>query len=271
MTVADGREPVHVVGVQYLNARPLLAGLEAGIAAPFAYTFSTAEPAACAESLAAGSAAAGLVPVAALPHLTRVDALPAYGIASRGAVLSVLLVSRVDPKDVSVLAVHTASRTSVALARLLLAERWGVSPRVVDARPPVEAMLAQADAAVVIGDPALAVAGHTGLREIDLAQAWTEWTGLPFVFAVWGITVTAPDGTAKLLGDSLSYAESNWEKLLPGWATGHGVEPELVRRYLESTLTYRLGAEERQATEEFLARAARGGLLPERRDVFRAA
>ena len=91
MSSTDHADPARIVGVQYLNARPLLAGLEAGIAAPFSYAFSTAEPAVCADSLAAGSAVAGLVPVASLPHLTAVHALPGLGIAARGAVLSVLL------------------------------------------------------------------------------------------------------------------------------------------------------------------------------------
>jgi len=169
-----------------------------------------------------------------------------------------------------VLAVHRASRTSATLARLLLAERWGVRPRIVEAQPPLEGMLAQADAAVVIGDPALMVAGRTGHREIDLAGAWTEWTGLPFVFAVWGLTMAAPDGTAGLLADSLTHAETNWTKLLPGWAAEHGVEPAMARRYLETTLVYRLGAEERRAVKTFLAGAAQSGLLPIREEVFRA-
>jgi chorismate dehydratase len=262
---------VGIVGVRFLNARPLLGGLEAGIAAPFAYSFTSAEPATCADLVLRGEAVAGLVPVAALPFLPEVAAVPQLGIACREEATSVLLVSKVPPERVRTLAAHTASRSSVALARLLLAERWGARPQVVPARPPLAAMLAGTDAAVVIGDPALAVRGRSGLIEIDLAAAWVEWTGRPFVFAVWGVRREAPAGVEPLLEASLAYSQSRWEALLPQWAEAHGVELERTRGYLERTLTYRLGAEERAGMEEFLQRAAAADLLPRREGVWRAA
>jgi len=254
--------PLHLVGIRFLNARPLLAGLEAGLPAAFSYRLTTAEPAECAEQLRNVRAAAGLVPVAALPSLPDVRALPGLGIAARQEVGSVLLVSRVPLEEIRTLAAHTASRTSVALARLLLAERWGVRPRVVPFRPPVEAMLAEAEAAIVIGDPALHVRGRSGHREVDLAAAWVEWTGLPFVFAVWGVRSTAPAGLEALLEASLAYAWEHWQDLVPRWAEAHGVGREEARRYLEENLTYQLGEREREGLEEFLGRAAVAGVLP---------
>jgi predicted solute-binding protein len=263
--------PVSIVGVRFLNARPLLGGLEAGLPAPFAYRFSSAEPAVCADLVTRGEAAAGLIPVAALPYLPEVGAVPRLGIACREEATSVLLISKVEPAAVRTLAAHTASRSSVTLARLLLADRWGARPRLVPAAPPLAAMLAGADAAVVIGDPALALRGRTGLLEIDLAAAWVEWTGLPFVFAVWGVRREAPAGLDTLLEGSLAYSRTHWEALLPRWAESHGVDVERTRVYLERTLTYRLGDEERAGMEEFLRRAAAAGLLPLREGVWRAA
>ena len=263
--------PAGIVGVRFLNARPLLGGLEAGIAAPFAYSFTSAEPAVCADLVLRGEAVAGLVPVAVLPYLPEVSAVPRLGIACREEATSVLLVSKVPPEQVRTLAAHTASRSSVALARLLLAERWGAMPLVIPAQPPLEAMLAGADAAVVIGDPALALRGRSGLLEIDLAAAWVEWTGRPFVFAVWGVRREAPAGVEPLLEASLAYSLDHWEELLPYWAKVHGVEIGRTRGYLERTLTYRLGDEERAGMDEFLQRAAAAGLLPRREGVWRAA
>jgi len=263
-----GPEPVSIVGVQFLNARPLLAGLEAGITAPFPYRFATAEPSVCADRLAAGEAAAGLVPVAALAGMPGFRALRGLGVAARQEVRSVLLVSKVPLAQVEVLAAHTASRTSVALARLLLAQRWGVRPRIVPSRPPLEAMLAAADAAVIIGDPALAVCGRTGLVEVDLAGAWVEWTGLPFVFAVWGVSATAPTGLAPVLERSFAFARERWGELLPRWASEHGVGLGDTREYLEDTLTYRLGDGERAGAQEFLRLATGAGLLPRRDEVW---
>jgi chorismate dehydratase len=261
-------EPVNIVGVRFLNARPLLAGLEAGLAAPFSYHLTTADPAECADQLAAGRAAVGLVPVAALPTLAGARALPGLGIAARGRVRSVLLISRVPFEAIRTLAVHVASRTSVALAQLLLAERWGVRPHVVPVRPPLDAMLARADAAVLIGDPALHVQGRSGHREVDLAAAWAEWTGLPFVFAVWAVRSGAPEGLEALLEGSLGYARDNWRNLIPRWAAAHGVSPEECRRYLEDDLTYRLGDREREGLSEFFRRAAAADVLPSCSEVW---
>jgi predicted solute-binding protein len=271
LTARKPKTPVPIVGVRFLNARPLLAGLEAGLPAAFPYSFDTAEPSVCAERVAIGKAVAGLVPVAALPFLPEVRALPHLGIAARHEATSVLLISRVPLPEVRTLAAHTASRSSVALARLLLAERWAVHPRVVPARPPLDEMLAKADAAVVIGDPALRVHGKTGLLEVDLANAWVEWTGLPFVFAVWGACPEAPAEVDALFEASLAFAQERWESLLPRWATAHGVGREETRRYLEQALTYRLGDAERAGLEEFLRRASNAGLLPRRGEVWRAA
>ena len=257
--------------MRFLNARPLLGGLEAGIAAPFAYFFTSTEPSVCADLVLRGEAVAGLVPVAALPYLPEVGAVPRLGIACREEATSVLLVSKVPPEQVRTLAAHTASRSSVVLARLLLAERWGAVPQVVPAQPPLAAMLAGADAAVVIGDPALAVRGRSGLLEVDLAAAWVEWTGRPFVFAVWGVRREAPAGLEALLENSLAYSQSHWEELLPHWAEVHGIGIGRTRAYLEQTLTYRLGDAERAGMEEFLRRAAAAGLLPQREGVWRAA
>lgn len=254
--------PLHLVGIRFLNARPLLAGLEAGLPAPFPYRLTTADPAECAEQLTAGRAVAGLVPVAALPSLPDVRVLPRLGVAARQAVKSVLLVTRVPLEEIRTLAAHPASRTSVALARLLLSERWGVRPRVVPVRPPLEAMLAEAEGAVLIGDPALHIQGRSGHREVDLAAAWAEWTGLPFVFAVWGVRPAAPTGLDALLEGSLAYAREHWQDLVPQWAEAHGVGREKTRRYLEETLTYRLGDAEREGLREFLRRAAVAGVLP---------
>jgi chorismate dehydratase len=263
-------DAVGIVGVRFLNARPLLAGLEAGIDAPFPYEFSALDPAACAGRLAEGAADAGLIPVAAIPMLPDVVALPSLGVASRGEVTSVLLVSRAPLNEVRTLAAHAASRTSVSLARLLLAERWGARPEVTPAEPPLAAMLSSADAAVIIGDPALAERGRTGLLEVDLGAAWAEWTGLPFVFAIWAARRSAPPGLGSLVARSFAHARARWEELLPLWSKTHHVDARTIRRYLESVLHYALGDAERAGMEEFLRRAARAGLLPERRDIWRS-
>jgi predicted solute-binding protein len=253
---------VTIAGISFLNSRPLLAGLEAGIEAPFAYRLDTAAPSACARALATGEVSAALVPVAALPALPGVEAVPGLGIACRREATSVLLVSKVPPGEIRTLVADAASRTSVTLARLLLAERWGCRPRLIGASSPVGALGTRADAAVMIGDPALLLRGSTGLLEIDLGAAWVEWTGRPFVFAVWAMRRSAPAGFGDLLERSLAWAESRWDELLPGWAAAHRVAAAAATRYLRETLHFRLGEAEDGALVEFLSRAAAAGVLP---------
>ena len=260
--------PTRIVGVSYLNARPLLAGLEAGIPAPFPYEFTVAEPSACAELLGSGTAQVGLVPLAALPALPQVWAYPHLGIAAAGETTSVLLVAKVPLPEVRVLAAHTASRTSVVLARLLLAALHGAYPRVVPAAPPVAAMLARADAAVIIGDAAMACQSPSGFSSYDLAAMWQRWQRLPFVFALWGVAEAAPPGTTELLEASYAYGRERWEALLPRWAQEHGTELPRTRKYLQSRLRFKLGGQERQAVKQFLALAENFGFLNRREAVF---
>lgn len=255
------RRTINLAGVEYLNARPLLAGLEAGIAAPFPYTLTRDDPAHCAAALASGAARVATVPVAALAELPGARVVPALGIACRREASSVLLFSRRPLAAIRTLAVHAASRTSAALARLLLAERWAARPVVVPADPPLAAMLGRADAALVIGDAAFAARREVE-PALDLGLAWTEWTGLPFVFAVWALVGRAPGGLATTLEASLAYGEAHRDHLTPRWAAEHGVSGDLAARYLGETLTFRLGDAERAGLGEFVARAAAAGVLP---------
>jgi len=254
-------EPVAIVGVSYLNANPLLAGFEAALPAPFSYAFRRAEPATCADQLAAGRVDASLVPVAALPGIPGAQLLPGLGIATRGPVTSVLIIAHKPLGELQTLAVHSASRTSAVLARLLLAERWGVYPLPLPRPGSVNEMLREADAALVIGDLALQVRGRTGLLEVDLAGEWREWTGLPFVFAVWATRPSAPAGFAEVAERSLAFAEQHWEELLPRWSAAHDVAAAEARTYLQERLYYRLGEDERAGMQEFLRRAERCGFL----------
>lgn len=257
-----------IVGVSFLNARPLQAGLETGLPAAFPYSFQVAEPARCAQLLAQGEAQVGLVPVAALARQPSLRAYPYLGVAAQHEVRSVLLLSKVPLQEVRRLAAHRASVTSVTLAQLILAVVYGARPEVVPASPPVEAMLARADAAVIIGDPALACNGLAGVERWDLAGEWRRWRGLPFVFALWGLAPAADAAVCQLLEASWAFAQANWHQLVPQWAKAHGTSPEQVEEYLSRCLRFPLGEEERQAVEEFLLLSHEFRLLPARGEVW---
>jgi chorismate dehydratase len=157
------------------------------------------------------------------------------------------------------------------LVQLLLAERHGVRPEVAPFRPELEAMLATADAALLIGDPALRV-DRRGLHVVDLAAEWRALTGLPFVFAVWAVAKDVERELAAreivpLLERSLAAAEGELDALVSMASAELGLPADEVRTYLTKHLSYRLGAAERASLAEFFRRAHLHGLLPEPRPL----
>ena len=176
-----------VSAVSYLNTWPLVWGFLHG-AQKGVFNFRFDLPAHCAAALERGDADIGLVPCAELDRL-RLDFLPELGIACDGPVRSILLISKCPYKEIRTLAADAVSKTSVALARILLAERFGCPS--LDVRPHsphLDEMLAEGDAALIIGDPALRLdPAALPYRTLDLGEEWRAWTGLPMVFAVWAV------------------------------------------------------------------------------------
>jgi chorismate dehydratase len=175
-------------------------------------------------------------------------------------VLSVRLVHRGPLQQVRRVALDTSSRTSAALIRILLRERLGRDPEYVPAAPDIDAMLASADAALLIGDPALALPPDTPC--LDLGQAWWELTSLPFVYAIWA-------GRPGCVGPAL--IEALQESLLHGLASipalaaaynGGGAQAGLYETYLRDHIAFALGAAERAGLAEFFRRAHGLGLIP---------
>lgn len=244
-----------ICAVSYLNTAPLVWGLVHGPQRGAA-ELSFAVPSECARRIVEGEADLGLVPVVEM-HRHGLEAFTDLCIACCGEVRSILLFARRPWQQVRTLAADSGSRTSVQLARIILRERFGADPRVHSMPPDLPAMLETADAALLIGDAALAVDPRsTGLPWLDLGQAWLELTGLPMVFAVWsGRRPLPPLPVAELLEASFSYGAANLESIIRIEAAARNFPPELVARYFERNVTWRLGAAERAGLERFLAAA----------------
>lgn len=170
--------------VDYLNARPLVYGLELR-SDLFAVRFDV--PSKCAALLHEGSIDVGMIPSieflrGSSPYLI----VPGMGIISEGPVASVALFSRAPISTARSIALDTSSRTSSGLVRVLCREVFGVDPEFQPMAPSITDMLDRCDAALLIGDPALYLdPQREGLIKTDLGQTWTELTGLPFVWAFW--------------------------------------------------------------------------------------
>lgn len=257
--------PVRLGAVSYLNTRPLVYGLETR---PDLFTVRFDVPAQCAALLHEQRIDIGLIP--AIEYL-RGDyrIVPGVAIGSDGPVASVALFSRVPLERIDSLAIDTSSRTSVALTRILCARRWHIAPKLVPAEPDLRAMLTRAEAALVIGDPALAIdAEADGLLKIDLGLEWQQLTGLPFVYAMW--TGRANACTAKHV-DALNTARDRGLADLAGIARQEGggdqERESQVLRYLRDNLRYGLGPAEIDGLRTFHAFAVEQGLVPGPREL----
>ena len=142
-------------------------------------------PARSAQMLAEKRVDAALVPVIQYQRIQDVLLVPEVCVGAREKVRSVCLVTKnVDLSDVETVALDISSRTSVALTKIIFQEFYGFQPKYKEAQPNIEEMLAEADCALLIGDPALTV-DETKYRKFDLAETWKSFTGCGFVFAMW--------------------------------------------------------------------------------------
>jgi predicted solute-binding protein len=229
-----------VSAVSYLNTWPLVWGFVHGPQRGL-FDFRFDLPVHCAEALRDRTADIGLLPCAELDRLG-LDFLPGLGIACEGPVRSILLISRRPFDAIRTLAVDSSSRTSVALARIILAERYGCRPLVTPHAPSLEEMLVENDAALIIGDPALHLDPETlPYRTLDLGAEWLAWSGLPMVFAVWAgrADFLTPD-VAEAFRASHSWGREHLDEMVERASAERGFGKELARAYFTRYIVYPL-------------------------------
>ncbi|RXH55025.1 menaquinone biosynthetic enzyme MqnA/MqnD family protein [Granulicella sibirica] len=270
---------LRISAINFLNPAPLLYHFEHSpwaeeLAARYDTRYTL--PSLCAADLHAGRADLGLIPVAALTEDLAV--VPGCTIASLGKVRSILLLLRpgVRLETVETVATDTASRSSLAYTQILFRKFVGTDPEFLAPAPadPL-AMLGQADAALLIGDPALLalerkaeIDGALGACTwIDLAEEWVGRTGLPWVAAVWAVRPEALNGetAARLVGDLTASRDAGLahrEGLVAEWTPRIAVPAETIRHYLRHNIHYVLTPECVRAIELFRAYAAEIGALP---------
>jgi chorismate dehydratase len=256
--------PIRVGAVSYLNAKPLYYGL-CGYAPRVLLSMDV--PSKLAEQLAAGELDVALIP--SIEYLRGVglgyEIIPGFAIAARGPVRSVKLFSRVPWDQVGRLALDAGSRTSQALAQIWLDERHGIKPRRIEELPlGVSALESTADAVLVIGDQAMRVPHEPFFDVVDLAEAWHEMTGLPFVFALWvarsGVDL---DDLPAALEQSRTMGLASADELARIHGLRLGLDVATCYDYLTRVLSYELGEAELAGLGQFAAKAARLGLAPE--------
>ncbi len=251
---------IRVGAVQYLNTKPLIHGL-----ANRDLDLSFDLPSRLADRLAAGSLDVALIPSVELFRQPHQRIISDACIACRGPVMSVKLLFRTAPNRVTSLAMDEGSRTSAALAQVLLAERYGIHPRTELLPIGASSDDTAADAVLLIGDRALGPADCSGAFQLvwDLGDEWCRSTGLPFVFAVWASRPGAdPGAIAHRLETARNSGKANLAAIAAAEAGRHGLTVPQCLSYLRDNLHYDLGNRELEALRLFRSHAVQLGLAP---------
>jgi chorismate dehydratase len=256
---------VRIGAVGFLNARPLVHGLERW---PDRFSIRYDLPSACARLLHDGEIDVGIVPSIEYLHGDYV-AVPDAAIVSDGPVRSVALFTRGPMASVRRIALDTSSRTSVALVRVLCAKRFGLDPEFVPHGPDIDGMLRVADAGLLIGDPALMLDHDArGLQKVDLGAEWKTLTGLPFVYAFWtgrpGVLTTAD---VIVMQQARADGEADPEGIARRCFPDDGAAQRLGARYLRENIRFRMGEREIAGVERFYELAAEVGAAGPARKV----
>lgn len=251
---------IRVGAVSYLNARPLIEELESAV--PQVQLILDV-PSRLADAMADARLDIGLIPVIEFFRAPTYTFLPGIAIASRGPVLSVTLFSRVEWHRIRTVALDEGSRTSAALVRLLLQLRHGLEVRYLPLPLDAPAETVDADAVLLIGDRAMHACLPGWPFAYDLGTEWTDWTGLPMVYALWALRPEldphdwlAPFARAKQQGLARVGLIAQRE------AARLGLDAGYCRRYLNHIIRYDLGPRELDGLRRFWELTAQIGLTP---------
>ena len=245
--------------VSYLNTVPLVWGMIHGSERDL-FDLEFALPVECADRLASGAADIGIVPVAALLDQD-LAIFRGAGIACRGPVRSILLISKQPFRNIRKLAVDSSSRSSVMLARIILSEAYGATPDLISMPPEFGSMLDLADAALIIGDPALRLdpiaLWEQGFHVADLGEEWWKLTGFPMVFAVWaGRSHVWTEERERAFISSCRYGMTHIDDIVAAEHAARGVSAELAKSYLTRHIVFELGDAEYEGMQCYLDHAS---------------
>ncbi len=259
---------VRLGAVSYLNARPLTATLTGegvgGLGRDFELSYHV--PSACSTELAAGRIDVGLLPAIAyaasdIPY----HVVPDVAIGCNGEVLTVRLFYRGSLERIRTVAADRSSQTSVGLLRILLREKYGLDPVLQHAAPDLDAMLHQADAALLIGDPVLPLVeedAHSDRCSLDLGQEWLDLTGHAFVFAFWaGREAALEPAEVERLVAARRAGEACYVDIAVDFQMQRAGSSELYERYLRDHIQYDLGPRAVSGLKEFYRLAAAHNMI----------
>ena len=233
--------------MSYLNTKPLVFGFEKGLMKD-EIELSFDYPAKIAACLLNNQIDIGLIPIAVIPKLAEHHIISDYCIGASRAVASVCLFSDVPLEEITEILVDYQSRTSAALLKILLRDFWKIHPELIDTNNHFQQKIKGSTAGLVIGDRALIQRQHSKYI-YDLAEAWQQMTGLPFVFAAWVANKRLPEGFAE----SFSKATGEGLKHLKEIASSIHFTDYDMFHYFNENIDYRLDNRKKDAIRLFLS------------------
>jgi chorismate dehydratase len=264
---------LRVSAISFLNTAPLMWDFEHGETATqlrenFSITYTV--PSQCAEELKNGQADIGIIPAATYTTIPGLTVIPEIAIASKNAVRSILLVSKVPAERIRNVATDDSSRTSAALVEIFLRKFVGVNPGFTRQKAVLDEMLQWHDAALLIGDPALQAlqAMTEGYYVYDLAEQWRRWTGRPFVFAFWAVRKAALNSLSsdvnlpQIFQQSRDAGLKHLPEIVKEWSPRLELAAPLISSYLTENIDYCLDAENLEGLRLFYKYAAEMKVLP---------
>jgi chorismate dehydratase len=261
LSLSKSERPLRIGCVPYLNAKPLIEWFHdpaCDVSAEIIY----AVPSELARQLDNNLLDVALVSTFELFQNPGLLVVPDVSISADGPVKSVRLFSSVPYPDICRVALDTSSLTSVALVRILLAERYGLSPEYVSHPPDLEKMLTENDAGLIIGDLRLFDTPATHI--MDLGEEWKELTGLPFCYAAWLAREESPqEAIADALLRAKQWGTARIDTLAVKWSEKLGLSLERVQDYFFNVMRYDMDADKWDGLQEFQKRCLTNHLIPE--------
>lgn len=250
---------IRIGAVNYLNTKPLIHQLDE--LAPEAELVLEV-PSRLADMLSDGLLDVALIPVIEYFRAGSYAVVPGIAIASRGPVLSVTLFSKQPWTSIRRIALDEGSRTSAALAQILLRKRYGVQPEVIPLPLNQNAEDADADAVLLIGDRAMRACLPGFAHAFDLGQEWHDWVGLPFVYAFWAVRPGVDLGPVeKAMHEAKRRGMERIGPIAFDEAPGLGLDAGFCRRYLQSIIHFDLGPREQAGLHHYYMLACELGLV----------
>lgn len=267
MHITDKRP--RIAASSYLNTAPLIWSFIHGSQREQVELFTDKAPARCGEMLADGEVDVALVPMIEYQRIPDIAIVPDVCVGSRTAVKSVVLATRKNNlKKVESVALDESSRTSAALVKIIFREFLGSEPKWETSAPDLNSMLTGADAALIIGDPAMKIP-RDKFRVFDLATLWHEFTGTGFVFAMWMMRKDAAERVRSVdFAAARDAGLANLDDIERTYVEQIGLSEKEIRDYLTENIVFSVDEGMRKGLERYFELARKHGLIGSAKELI---